>query len=158
VSKRTLHTLCRSDRFMRSRNSLVNKDWLVILGRRRKRGERERVTTRDLIGQFTFQQSQIHLNKPNNFNHVTLSSIFPTFDSMAFCRRCGDIVSGPRCNKCGGASVGTFVTSSLTLALYSLKLPSYSGIDSPLKARTRIGGLRLMSPKHQPPNLPRNAS
>ena len=26
---------------------------------------------------------------------------------MAFCRRCGDIVSGPRCNKCGGLPVGT---------------------------------------------------
>ncbi|KAI9508801.1 hypothetical protein F5148DRAFT_1192754 [Russula earlei] len=28
---------------------------------------------------------------------------------MAFCRRCGDIVSGPRCNKCGGAPVAPVI-------------------------------------------------
>lgn len=28
---------------------------------------------------------------------------------MAFCRRCGDIVSGPRCNKCGGRSIAPVI-------------------------------------------------
>ncbi|KAH9985430.1 hypothetical protein BJV74DRAFT_847146 [Russula compacta] len=28
---------------------------------------------------------------------------------MAFCRRCGDIVSGPRCNKCGGTAVAPVI-------------------------------------------------
>lgn len=68
-----------------------------------------------------FQQSQTRLNKPNIIDHVTLSVPRTQLElhvqllscSMAFCRRCGDIVSGPRCNKCGGASVGMLASSSL---------------------------------------------
>ena len=44
---------------------------------------------------------------------VSLEQKPPAHRLMGFCRRCGDIVVGQRCGKCGGTSVGALASRVL---------------------------------------------
>jgi hypothetical protein len=72
---------------------------------------------------------------------------------MGFCRRCGEIVVGPRC-KCGGTAVGVYARSSCSVFCpsFRVQLLLYRGCSSTNVIRTRTGGPRLMSrgTNHQP--------
>lgn len=49
---------------------------------------------------------------PTQIQRAPHHTRFPSKSTMAFCRRCGDIVSGDRCAKCGGSAVGMFLLGS----------------------------------------------
>ena len=66
-----------------------------------------------------FVELELEHIPPSFFSFLSFQfrSVFPPylsysidFCTMGFCRRCGDIVSGPKC-KCGGTAVGRHFTS-----------------------------------------------
>jgi LIM domain len=67
-----------------------------------------------------FQQSQIQ-SRDNIF--IGCSTLFTVVhaNAMAYCRRCGDIVSGARCNNCGGPPVGMSSFSSSPFLFFTPK-------------------------------------
>ena len=73
---------------------------------------------------------------------------------MGFCRRCGDIVTGARCNKCGGFSVGKWVhlwiKQSLTWEVAPVVKWSQGDDDSKQDRWSRTYVTRDKSPTQEP--------